>query len=189
MYSNAPQEDKTVFFFGMLRPENRHFAGGTGGRRLFSELPSLAPADLQTAAKSQYIAVLQNMRTPGNSSTLTYFNRCWFVRKENPDFPKFSLTHPKNQQRTVPPVAKNHRSQSRLSPPAGHSAWTRPRSHPMSVGKYWKMLLTTNNNSISIIIIVIVIVIVIIMIWVHSNISLTWILRPIKGDDSPYIPY
>ena len=32
MYSNAPQEDKTVFF-GMLRPENRHFAGGTGGRR------------------------------------------------------------------------------------------------------------------------------------------------------------
>ena len=104
---------------------------------------------------------------PGNSSTLTYFNRCRFVRKEHPDSPKFSLTHPKNQQRTVPPVAKNHRSQSRLSPPAGHSAWTRPRSHPISVGKYWKMLLTTTTTTTTIIIIIIIII------RVNSNISLT----------------
>ena len=28
-----PPKKIKQFFFGMLRPENRHFAGGTGGRR------------------------------------------------------------------------------------------------------------------------------------------------------------
>ena len=122
-----------------------------------------------------------------NTRQLFYFSilqQMLIFPKRKSRFPQISLTHPKNQQRTVPPVAKNQ-SQSRLSPPAGHSAWTRPWSHPISVGKYWKMLLTTaSNNSISIIIII---MIMIIMIWVNSNISLTWIVRPIKGDDSPKI--
>ena len=48
----------------------------TRWRRLFSELPSLAPADLQTAAKSQYIAVLQNSQW----NNMNGYTSMWFFK-------------------------------------------------------------------------------------------------------------